>query len=304
MPDLAGMLSAVVEIRKEAELSIMRNFVSLFIASAALAGLASACSVDTPGVEEVDSSGSEQAACANPEGTNAMIAALAVAVGQELGRWKVGTDFKIIRGTYNQEHLQLTPAGLSQCAANKVPGCPNVSALLFFQDARYDNYIRFPGNVTLSAWSYAARLTAGYKEQLTCEQRAVNKPNNPDACPAEEHKLTLQGVAPGPCDVDFTFKARTPHGANLKMPQLLKNKLLWAGKYNPYIAFKSTPDTVTIDPTWDLNQGASTSGGSCVASCQKYDRSKNWTNSCCSCNGKSGKFLKPVTANVYKCSAG
>lgn len=287
----------------------MRKFVSSFIAISALAGLASACATDMPAVEQ-ESPGSDHQAlvnCSNPEGTHAMIAALAVAIGSELGRWKVGTDFTKVTGAYNQQHLALTPTGLAQCTA-RGNACENVKALLFFQDARYDNYIRFPGNVKLSAWSYASRLVAGYDAQKVCESRANQNPTSADACPAEDHVLTLAGTSPGACDVNFTYNVRTPTGGMLRWPHLLKNKLIWAnpgGSFtdlNPYIAFQSTASTVTIDPTWDLDQGGGSSGGSCLASCQKYDKLKNWTGECCSCNGMSAKFVAGATANVYKCN--
>jgi hypothetical protein len=289
----------------------MRKFVSSFIAMSALAGLASACAVDMPAGEQ-ESSGSDHQAlvnCWNPQGTNAMIAALAVAIGNDLGRWKVGTDFTKITGAYNQPHLALTSTGLAQCAA-RGNACENVKALLFFQDARYDNYIRFPGNVRLSAWSYASRLIAGYDAQKVCESRATQNPTSADACPAEDHVLTLAGTSPGACDINFTYNVRTPTGGMLRWPHLLKNKLVWANdggsftNLNPYIAFQSTASTVTIDPTWDLNQPGSASGGSCVVSCQKYAKNTNLTGQCCTCNGQSGTFFQAPTANVYKCSAG
>ena len=294
----------------------MSKFVSSFIAIAAVAGLASACAVDVP-LEEQESSGSDHLAlvnCANPEGTNAMIAAVAVAAATELGRWNVPVDFTTKIGTYNQRHLTLSPAGQALCT-QRGHNCENLKALLFFQDAKYDNYIRFPGNVKLSAYSYAARLVAGWEGQKICEQRARDaiaqrKPIPPDACPAEDHKLTLIGTAPGGCDMNFTYSAKKPDGTALANPAQLKNKLVWANdgasmtNLNPYIQFQSTASTVTVDPTWDLNQPGSASGGSCTVSCQKYDRSNNLSGQCCTCNGQSGTFFLSATANVYKCSAG
>jgi hypothetical protein len=285
----------------------MRKLVSSLIASCTLVALASACAVDATMPEETGTA--EEAACSNMQGTNAMIAAVAVAVAQELGRWNMSADFKTITGAYNQQHLALSPAGQSRCT-QRGHNCENIKALLFFQDARYDNYIRFPGNIKLSAWSYAARLVAGYNAQKTCESRATQNPTSADACPAEDHLLTLAGTSPGPCDMNFTFDARTPAGGLLRWPHLLKNKLIWANdggsttNPNPYIAFQSTASTVTIDPTWDLNQPGQASGGSCIVTCQKYDRNNNLTGQCCTCNGQSGTFFLSPSANVYKCSAG
>ncbi len=164
----------------------MRKLVSLLVASSVIVGLASGCAVE--GVDEPESTGSDHLAlmnCANPQGTNAMIAAVAVAIANDLGRWKVGTDFMKVTGSYNQPNLALTSAGLAQCAA-RGNSCQNVKALLFFQDARYDNYIRFPNGVKLSAWTYAARLVGGFDAQKTCEDRATTpNPGQPrTACPA------------------------------------------------------------------------------------------------------------------------
>ncbi|MDQ2646950.1 MAG: hypothetical protein M3020_24310 [Myxococcota bacterium] len=294
----------------------MSKFVSSFIAIAAVAGLASACAVDVP-LEEQESAGADHQAlvnCANPEGTNAMIAAVAVAIATELGRWNVSTDFTTKIGTYNQRHLTLSTQGQAQCTA-RGNNCENLKALLFFQDAKYDNYIRFPNRVKLSAYSYAARLVAGWEGQRTCEQRARDaiaqrKPIPPDACPAEDHSLTLFSTAPGGCDMNFTYTAKKPDGTPLANPAQLKNKLVWANdggsmtNLNPYIQFQSTASTVTVDPTWDLNQPGSASGGSCTLSCQKYDKNNVLTGQCCTCNGQSGTFQLGATANVYKCSAG
>jgi hypothetical protein len=283
----------------------MRKLVSSLIASCALVGLASACAVDAM-PEETGTA--DEAVCSNLQGTNAMIAALAVAIGQELGRWNMSADFKIITGAYNQQHIALSTTGQNRCT-QMGNNCENIKALLFFQDARYDNYIRFPGNIRLSAWSYAARLVAGYNAQKVCESRATQNPSSPDACPAEEHLLTFAGVSPGACDQNFTFNARTPSGGLLRWPHLLKNKLLWANdggsvtNPNPYIAFQSTASTVTIDPTWDLNSPGQ-QGGSCLVTCQKYDKTNNLTGQCCQCNGQTGTFYLGATANVYKCSAG
>jgi hypothetical protein len=203
-------------------------------------------------------------------------------------------------GAYNQQHLALTSTGLSRCSN----GCANVKALLSFQDARYDNILSFPGGEKLSAWSYAARLVAGYNEQRVCESRPSNNTSNPNNCPAEEHKLTLVRTTPGACDMNFTYNARTPSGGMLIAPSLLKNKLLWAsGNYNPYIAFSSTPGTVTIDPTWDLNSpGSTTQPGSCTNACAKFSTA-NISGQCCTCSGASKKFkVSPTSTTTFLCN--
>jgi len=270
-------------------------------ASVALVGLASACAVDAAATDEQTGLDAE-AACANPEGTNAMIAAVAVAVADELGRWKVGTDFKLQIGTYNQQHMVLTQAGLDRCAANGRPGCPITKALLFYQDAKYDGKWKFADGTVLSAWSYASRLVAGYGAQKTCEDRAVLNPKDPNACAAEEHKLTFLGNVQGTCALDYNFQARSPSGAPLARPDLLKNKLIWAGHpQNPYIAFKSTPDTVTVDPFWESTDDGS-SGATCVNACSKPSMT-SLVGKCCKCSGVQRTFVSTPNANVYACGS-
>jgi len=275
----------------------MRKLVSWIAAAATVAGLTSACAVAEPTEEELGAS--SEAWCTNPEGTNAMIASLAVSIGRELGRWQIPTDFMIVRGTYNQEMLQLTNTGMQQCYS-RGNTCANTKALLAFQDARYDQMLEFPGGQKLSSWSYASRLVAGYREQVTCESRPSNNWWNSNNCPAEQHKLTHVGSFPGGCDTFHSFRATAPSGGPLAAPALLKNKLLWAGNNNPYISFQSNGDVVSIDPTYGFIDGDNTLSGSCNVTCAKFSA---WSvaGQCCSCNGRSGKFVSSPTPQMYLC---
>jgi hypothetical protein len=287
----------------------MRKLVSLVIASSAVVALASGCAVE-PMSEDVGAV--DEAACSNLQGTNAMIAAVAVAIANELGRWNVSRDFQLGKGSYNQDVMQLSYTGNQRCAARNNP-CTNVKALLAVQDAKYDLKIKFPDGTALSSWSYASRLVSGWRAQKTCEDRALSNPgsSNPNACAAEEHLLTPAAenfITPGVCDVNYTFDARTPAGALLKYPAHLKNKLLWANdggsvtNPNPYIAFQSTASTVTIDPTWDLNPPGTQSGGSCtICKTQKYS-STDLTGQCCKTSDTAPEqVFGAISPNIYKC---
>jgi hypothetical protein len=278
----------------------MRKLISCFAVTTALAALASACAVEAPTEEEMNLGTAEEATCTNPEGTNAMIAALAVAIGRELKRWQITTDFRLVAGPNWQTFMELTPTGLAQCSN----GCANVKALLFFQDARYDGQVVFPGGIKLSSYSYASRLVAGYGEQKVCEGRPANN-NDPNNCAAEQHKLTLAYTSPGACDINYTFNARTPSGGMLTKPALLKNKLLWTGTTNPYVAFTSTNSTVTIDPTWGLNDGDNTASGSCQTVCTKISTTTNYVGTCCEVtkNGvkQAGKMAQGSSSAAFKC---
>src|SRR4051812_41462300 len=103
-----------------------------------------ACSSGSPeprGVEEASESASEELgqseqglmSCSNPDGTNSVMAALAVAVAQELGRWNASKDFVVnlssgmsesARGS--QQAIKLAsgsdasgPIGKSRCSDGK-----------------------------------------------------------------------------------------------------------------------------------------------------------------------------------------
>jgi hypothetical protein len=208
------------------------------------------------------------------------MAALAVATAKELKRWQPSKDF-YLDSSYR---LALTSTGKAQCADGK---CWNTQAVLDLQKAAF-NTVKF-GSVLFNADNFRSRLYAEFGEQKDCEARAGAVGSN---CPVELHKLTFKSAAPGACDTLFTFTATTPTGGALTSPSLLKNKLIYVGyPENAYLAFNATGTTVTIDPTYGLNDTGTTSSGSCVAACTKMS-SADVTGACCACNGATKKFGK------------
>jgi len=249
--------------------------------------------------------------CSNPDGTNSVMAALAVAAAQELKRWQPSKDFMVFGATGGtsgtsgwsestpgpQQAIKLTAEGKRRCADGK---CAKVQALLDLQYDQANNKVKFPGNVTLSPGALRSRLVAKLRDQITCEQNPKNGSNN--NCPVEEHVLTFQKAQAGACDTNFFFKATTPTGAPLKYPAQLKNKLIWVDQYNPYLAFQATGDVVSIDPTYGLNEGGSSTAGSCSAACTKVSTT-NIAGQCCTCNGASKKYVKSAwNAQTFLCS--
>jgi len=82
---------------------------------------------DPANSDEFDYGTTEQsvtAACGGDD-SNALAAALAVAIGNELGRWDVNTDFELRSGK-----LELSATGQLHCGT----GCQNITALLRLQD--------------------------------------------------------------------------------------------------------------------------------------------------------------------------
>jgi hypothetical protein len=240
--------------------------------------------------------------CNNVDGANSIMAALAVATAQELKRWQPSKDF-VVFGTSGrsessagpQQAIKLTATGKAQCSDR---ACFNVQALLDMQYDQANDKVKI-NNVTLNPAALRSRLVAKLREQQTCEQRPAN--GNNSNCPVEDHKLTFQRAEKGGCDTNFFFKATQPNGQALKFPAQLKNKLLWADVRNPYIGFQSVGDIVSIDPTYGLNQANSTTSGNCYAACTRVS-STNVAGACCSCGGKSKKFVKASwSGTTYLC---
>ncbi len=234
----------------------------------------------------------EQGMCANGDGVNSAMAALAVAAAQELGRWEPTTDFLPKNGA--PWHTELTATGKGRCADKK---CWRTQAILDLQKAA-PNSVKF-GNVVFNANNFVSTLTARWNEQRNCESRGGTGSTN---CSAEKHKLTFKSKAPGACDTIFTFDAKNLNGGNLAAPAQLKNKLLFVGgTANPYLAFSSTGTTVSIDPTYGLNEEATVTSGSCEAACTKISAT-SVAGKCCACNGATKKYVKSAwNAMTFLC---
>jgi cellulose binding protein with CBM10 domain len=241
------------------------------------------------------STGGTSGSCANLEGTASTMAALVVSVALELKRWQPSKDFQIVK-VNNEDTIQLTSTGKARCADGK---CANTQALLDFQKNEANGKIRFPNNVTLNAPALRSRLVAKLRDQISCESQPSN--GGTTNCPVEEHTLTFQKSEKGGCDTNYFFVAKATNGTALKYPGQLKNKLLWADKTNPYVAFKNVGETVSVDPTYGLNEEGSASSGSCTAACTKIS-SSNIAGGCCSCNGTTKSFVKSTwNATTFLC---
>jgi hypothetical protein len=268
--------------------------------SIGIVSLASACSVDaTSGnPEEGTTESTGEALCANQDGTNAYMAALAAATARETGRWLPQRDFQWNSTTWQ---LELSTYGKKRCADGK---CFNVQELLNMQNPAANGLVVFPGGDKLNTQILNQRVKALYDRQVVCNNRPDN--HTGDDCPVEYHQLTLTKTTNGPCDRMFTFKATATDGSALKEPSQLKNQLIWAGEAtdstaNPYLSFQSTSSTVSIDPTLGLTEGDDTTSGSCAAACTMIS-STSVTGQCCSCNGVTKTYSRsPFSAGTYLC---
>jgi hypothetical protein len=259
-------------------------------------GLAPACSVEAL----PDGAGStEQALCANQDGVNAYMAALAVSTARELGRWLPTRDFQV---NSSSQMLELTSYGKARCADKK---CWNTQALLSMQNDSASGKVVFPGGDVLNSAALRSRLKADFERQATCNSQPDN--HTGDNCPVELHLLKLDHTAAGNCDKNYYFKATQTDGVKaLTEPAQLKNQLWWVGytndsQTNPYLSFQNNGSLVSIDPTAGLNEGDATASGSCSAACVLLSASSVAGN-CCICNGATKKYARSAFSPViYLC---
>jgi hypothetical protein len=273
---------------------------------------------DNASLDDSDYSSGPEAlmSCANPDGTNSVMAAFAVAVAQELGRWDASRDF-IRNDTSGQSESSygaqqaiklasgsdsLGPIGKSRCADGK---CARVQALLDMQYDQYNNKVYIQGSgatkVLLSPSALRSRMFAKWGDQKICDQNAKNGDNT--QCTKEKHALTFTGAAAGGCDTNFSFAAKSTTGAALTYVNQLKNELKFADITNPYINFTNLGNgNISIDPTYGLDDDGTTSTAACMAACTKISVATNYAGQCCSCGGVNKTFVKStVNAITYLC---
>lgn len=233
----------------------------------------------------------EQTLCENKGGTNAVMTALAVAAGKEMRRWLPERDFQWNSST-----------GMLELSANAYPRCPNrqctnTQALLDMQKPAANGKVMFPGNITLDSNLLKSQLKSFWSAQASC--------NSSGQCSAPDHDLRFLYSEAGSCDKKFFFnplKMGTTTRLSLTDTDKLKNKLKFLGyPTNKMLNFYIRDGEVSVDPTYGLNEGASSTVGSCDASCTKF-ASSDVSGRCCSCNGATRKFGRSAfNANVYLC---
>jgi hypothetical protein len=264
---------------------------------------------DGTNLDDADLGSMEQAlgACATPDGANAVMAALAVAAGHELGRWRAGLDFAST-GTY----IVLTsgtgsdgqPRGKSRCSGGV---CPRIEALLALQYSNASN-VYVQGETTNSVvWVNPAavqtRMLAKHGEQLNKDRDA--KDGDLGQVPKTGHKLTPAGLASlGGCGMHYKFNVAFDATTTTPkpLPGQLKIALGFADWMNGWVDFRDLGNNVVaIDPTYGLNDEDTTSTGACTAACTKITTT-NISGQCCSCNGASKTFKRSAfNVNTYLC---
>jgi hypothetical protein len=252
--------------------------------------------------------------CSNPDGTNSVMAAFAVAAGKELGRWQAARDFEVF-GTSGlsetsggaQQAIRLTsgtgtdgkPRGKSRCGGY----CRNVQALLDMQYEPLRNKIWVGGEtgtnkVLVDPGALRSRMVAKLGEQKVCDTNA--RDNDLGRCPVEVHRLTPAGTASlGGCGMHYKFNVTKDASGTLLYPAQLKWKLNFADQANGWVDFKNLGNgQVAIDPTYGLNEDVTAQAGSCTIACTKVSAG-SMLGQCCTCGGINKKFARASTTNPY-----
>jgi hypothetical protein len=226
--------------------------------------------------------------CSDPTGTDSVLAAIAVSTAKELRRWQPTLDFQVTSGM-----LALSATGKARCADGK---CYNTQALLDLQRDSASRVQVRPG-VTISPYILRTRLTWNWNAQKKCTTSFFS------SCRAPDHEFKFLGAEPGSCDMNHWFEVRSPLGALLSAVNLssLQEKLVWVDEEdNSYIKFQVEGSAIAIDPTYGLNDTATTVVGSCSAACTKIS-SLAVAGQCCSCNGTKKYARSTWNANTYLC---
>jgi hypothetical protein len=254
------------------------------------------------------------AACDSNSGVNPTRAALAVAMGTELGRWKPEVDLMIAW----DGKVALTSSGLAMCTN----GCSNTKAILAMQDNVFSSLL---GQEVFNATVYREDLKASFGRHYGKIDDLTR--NNPGALPPP-HKLTLVGgptnFGNGSCGPHYIYKATDLNGNPLTSAQAsnLANALCFFGQgscgFNPYIGFinnaqgcPSGQTCIAIDPSDGTNSSTTTSSAGTAVTYPmnkvKYD-SALVNASCMTTGGKLGKLLdkcstQPATCGWLICTA-
>ena len=177
-------------------------------------------------------------------------------------------------------------------------GCRNTQALLDMQKPEAHGKVTFPGNIMLDATLLRQQLKAGWDAQMSC--------NSSGSCAAPDHDLKYTHVESGSCDKKFFYdplRAGSSTWLSATDADKLKNKLKFVGyPTNKMLNFYVRDGQVSVDPTYGLNEGVTSTAGSCDVACTKFSTS-DLTGKCCSCNGVSKKYVRSAfNSTVYLCA--
>lgn len=248
-----------------------------------------------------------QAQCSNPEGFNAMSAALGVAVAKETGRLNAMVDLKIAG-----DRLALTTTGLAKCTA--LGSCRNIQGILDMQKDEVSQYI---DPAIFNPSIFRSRLVVQYQRQQVAAARPTHDPNRSWA---PDHKLDLLNTSyVGVCGTHYWFKV-TGLTSTRPTPGHMCSQLIFVGSQgtfnngvcvsdNPYLDFRYNNSLTYfdfgIDPLTSIANVTDyvVAANQVIESCYYVDGSQTAGGHPCNCNSKSGVLVQTnVNSALFTCS--
>jgi hypothetical protein len=134
--------------------------------------------------------------------------------------------------------------------------------------------------------------------QETNERRLAQQFTITPLLAGEPHRLKFSHTTTGaPCGSYYWYDIAQPNGQALRAPADSYVQLIFAGgkptaagaDINPFISQQVSGNQVAIDPSGNMNGGATASSGSCIATDLLYDSTKSSAGACCiKYNGVTG----------------
>lgn len=124
-----------------------------------------------------------------------------------------------------------------------------------------------------------------------------------NGCWYERHDLKFDHIEKTSCETEYFFKHYlTGTSTPVWEPLQLKRQLYFVGyPDNAMLNMYMRDGMIPIDPTAGLNEGGTTTTGSCTEACPKYSTT-SLVGACCSCNGVNRPFVRSsFSANYYQC---
>jgi hypothetical protein len=248
---------------------------------AASVAVTSACTVET--MDDVGTVKQNTEICHNPDGYYGMLAALAVAVGVELREWEATTYF------YNNgwRDMRITEEAKQICQANGRDLCGNIQAIL---DLQQIDYITAPdGSRVFDGIQFYQQMSVYLERQKIWEGRT-----GANSCGPRPHSVQIIEVGSGLCTSDYTFSVETEVD-----PADLICKLKFAGwPENTWLQFRSTQDTITLDPGAGMIEDAPSQDPNCQTAYTVYDPDGDQLGGPCCPDGFDGGTLEPSSWNA------
>src|SRR5690554_5158128 len=246
------------------------------VAGLMVVGMAGAvgCAADAQEEESFTTAALEQGLdCHTNNGIHPMKAALAVAMATEIGRLDPVNDLFVAN-----DFVKLSDQARALCSSRGFESCPNTEAILGMQNALVNQEV---DQSVFNATSLRHDLVASFDRQRNHERNL--EMNDPSRVPGP-HELWALGTSDyGACGIHYDFQA-----SGERIDNIVERMEFFGGHNNPFIDYRSTSDTVSIDPTPTMNGGGSSGSNACTYGCMVYGTALR--GKCCACNGRYGIF--------------